>query len=818
MACRLPITLAAMASLLNRQAGRLLPLTLPPLLAGGLWLGTPPADLRPVRLEEEARALQHAREALIARALSDDNRPGSLPCPDLLTNDPGLRNYPDDGKADNLTRNRCPSDLGRLPWATLAQPPLRDRSGERLWLAIAPGLYDDDNAEPINSDTPTGLSHAGQNQLAALLIAPGAALPGQQRPSLRAADYLEETSGNDRILAISRSELMAAVETRIVNQVQQCLQRHANGDNYPWPAPLASHDRRGQSGSRFGRVPLTQPEPAPWLALSTAQQQLADTRPALPATPAKGEQQDWHDTRSEHIASLRNFAEAAFASSRPLALAADDARQAGQQLVGLVEQAGRNQRISRSEGSAITAAAQTGSPLWQRLPGLLADSGLDPWAAALASELRELPRFASAPAGDSRLCTLADRLALSYSEHPGLSAPLTAASTTVDELCTGTATSTQPALTAGENLLRALAGRRSEILAVDLEARRSQLLASTQISPATSQLTRALLEQLRSGPTELLSERERALQALAGGDLAATLASLQLLVQGLQALEQSPHNLSLSSLNYWLQQRQSTLSAFVAQDQASPRPLQQAIVPYARALTDSAAPLLQLAGVIEAHSQQLSLLARAQATSSTLPSPREDSLLAASNRQLELEQRAAEARSTAEQTPTRRNLDKAESALTAALAGSEQLIARSQELLTALAPAIGSTAAAAWPLTWRSRSCDFLRATADSPGWWARNRWSDGVFYQIGERRADAPGQLRLGPHRNLALVVVAAGGALAGQQRPGLQVSDYLEGGNADPGRNGQGLHPSAVFAPSPRSTVNNDQFATPLMPGRTP
>ena len=28
-----------MASLLNRQAGRLLPLTLPPLLAGGLWLG-----------------------------------------------------------------------------------------------------------------------------------------------------------------------------------------------------------------------------------------------------------------------------------------------------------------------------------------------------------------------------------------------------------------------------------------------------------------------------------------------------------------------------------------------------------------------------------------------------------------------------------------------------------------------------------------------------------------------------------------------------------------------------------------------------------
>ncbi|WP_371324591.1 hypothetical protein VX159_03415 [Dechloromonas sp. ZY10] len=807
-----------MASSLKRQAGRLLPLTLPPLLAGGLWLGNTSPEWRLTLVEQEARALQQAREALLARAQSDDNRPGSLPCPDLLTNDAGLRNYPDDGKSDNLTRNRCPTDIGRLPWATLAQPPLRDRSGERLWLVVAPGLYDDDNSEPINSDTPTGLSHAGQSQIAALLIGPGVALPGQQRPSQQASDYLEALSGNDRVLAISRGELMAAVETRIVNQVHRCLQRHAGTDNYPWPAPLASLDGRGQSGSRFGRVPQTQPEPAPWQTLATSRQQLADTRAALPPNPASGEQQAWHAARSELIASLRNFAEATFTSSRPLALAAYDARQASAQLAEVVDRASSNQRISRSEGSAITTTAQAASPLWQRLPGLLADSGLDPWAATLIGELREFPRFANDPPGTSRLCTLASHLALSYSEHPELTAPLAAASDSIGQLCTGTAASTQLAQAASDHLQQALSNRRSELLAADLEARRTQLLANPQATPAESQLTRELLEQLHSGPPGLLAERERALLALASGDLATAQASLQHLVHSLQALEQVEHNLSVSSLNYWLNYRQSTLAAFIAQDQATPRPLQQAIAPYAQALAASEPPLLQLANVIETYSQQLSRQARAPASPGSSPLPREDSLLASSIAQLELEQRAADARSTAEQSPTRRNQQKAEAALAAALASSEQLLVRSQALLTTLMPAIGSTAAQAWPLTWRSRACDFLRATSDSPGWWARNRWSDSMFYQLGERQAKAPGRLHLGPRKDLPLVVVAAGGALAGQSRPSQRIGDYLEGRNADPGRDGQGLYPSVVFERSPRSTVSNDLFAASPPSGSTP
>lgn len=48
--------------------------------------------------------LARAREALIARAAGDDNRPGSLPCPDLLTDTTSLANHPGDGKADLLTQ------------------------------------------------------------------------------------------------------------------------------------------------------------------------------------------------------------------------------------------------------------------------------------------------------------------------------------------------------------------------------------------------------------------------------------------------------------------------------------------------------------------------------------------------------------------------------------------------------------------------------------------------------------------------------------------------------------------------------------------
>ena len=98
-----------------------------------------------------ASALAQARQALISRAASDGNHPGSLPCPDAVTNIAGS-NVPNDGIADLLAGNACPQHIGRLPWRTLGLPDLRDADGERLWYMVAPA-YQDSPAKIINAGT-----------------------------------------------------------------------------------------------------------------------------------------------------------------------------------------------------------------------------------------------------------------------------------------------------------------------------------------------------------------------------------------------------------------------------------------------------------------------------------------------------------------------------------------------------------------------------------------------------------------------------------------------------------------------------------------
>ena len=126
------------------------------------------------RIQQEAKlaaTLARAKEALIARAVTDANRPGSLPCPDLITNDGGLSNFPGDGKADMFTLTQCPSYVGWLPWVTLDLPELSDDTGTRLWYALSPELRDDDSAQPINSDRALAQQLDGAADIAAVIIA-----------------------------------------------------------------------------------------------------------------------------------------------------------------------------------------------------------------------------------------------------------------------------------------------------------------------------------------------------------------------------------------------------------------------------------------------------------------------------------------------------------------------------------------------------------------------------------------------------------------------------------------------------------------------
>lgn len=185
-------------------------------------------------------ALAQARDVLIGRATADSNRPGSLPCPD----------GDDDGSADLLAGDECPSYIGRLPWKTLKSPALLDGEGNALWYVLARELRDDDSAAPINPTTALGLSLDGTANIAAVVFSAGAPLAGQSgRPSNDINDYLDGgnrsggpyTSGptsptfNDRAIAVSREQLFNIISRVILGLVGTGLEQYytANGNRYP---------------------------------------------------------------------------------------------------------------------------------------------------------------------------------------------------------------------------------------------------------------------------------------------------------------------------------------------------------------------------------------------------------------------------------------------------------------------------------------------------------------------------------------------------------------------------------------------------------
>lgn len=143
--------------------------------------------------ENTAAALAQAKDALIGdAAIYRDTNPdtggwtdkvwGYLPCPDT----------DNDGTADGPCGAKNVTVAGRLPWRTLGLPPLRDGAGECLWYVVSGRAKNNPATDVLNWDTTGQIevrSAAGQVLAApgshdtpwAVLIAPGAALGGQDR-------------------------------------------------------------------------------------------------------------------------------------------------------------------------------------------------------------------------------------------------------------------------------------------------------------------------------------------------------------------------------------------------------------------------------------------------------------------------------------------------------------------------------------------------------------------------------------------------------------------------------------------------------------
>ena len=222
--------------------------------------------------EKTVAALAQAKETLIGRAVFDDNRPGSLPCPD--TDNDGIVN----GVAGNCT----PSYTGRFPWKTLELPDIGDGNGERLWYVLSPSFKDNPSSEPMNSVSPNlwadPLTLGAETNIVAIIFAPGAPLSGQNgRPSNNIADYMEGENAdgdaiyvadpasetfNDSALAITRADLMAAVEKRIASEGRKLLMNfYANSSTiagsryFPDAASLGTNSP--VSGLRRGLLPVS---------------------------------------------------------------------------------------------------------------------------------------------------------------------------------------------------------------------------------------------------------------------------------------------------------------------------------------------------------------------------------------------------------------------------------------------------------------------------------------------------------------------------------------------------------------------------------
>lgn len=239
--------------------------------------------LKNARQETTSNALAQAKDALIGRAVSDSNMPGSLPCPDTSGN----------GSADLFIGSDCPNYIGRLPWRTLGLPDLRDGSGERLWYALSPNFRDQTLIpHTINSNTKGTLlvynadgvslqTQAGYSAVA-VIFSPGSALGSQTRSTATeqnsAANYLDlansrnnaSASGlfiagaqsetfNDQLLFITTKSLMPLVEQRVAAEVKQALANYYtdSGCNcYPWAdTVLDATDYNSNYGYNRGWLP-----------------------------------------------------------------------------------------------------------------------------------------------------------------------------------------------------------------------------------------------------------------------------------------------------------------------------------------------------------------------------------------------------------------------------------------------------------------------------------------------------------------------------------------------------------------------------------
>ncbi|MDA1372407.1 MAG: hypothetical protein O2971_16805 [Proteobacteria bacterium] len=199
---------------------------------------------------DTARVLNDAKDTLISYAILHSDYygaagagPGHLPCPD--TNGDGVENTPCAFNAlGRLPRSVVLPSTSVLPISTA-----NDATDQQLWYALS-NAFRRLPAGALNTTTAGTLTLDGQAGIAAVLIAPGEILGSQTRRNNTNSNYLEAGNAggqnfvsndaadpdnfNDRVLAISITEILSPVTARVAEAIKLELDNyHAVDGAYP---------------------------------------------------------------------------------------------------------------------------------------------------------------------------------------------------------------------------------------------------------------------------------------------------------------------------------------------------------------------------------------------------------------------------------------------------------------------------------------------------------------------------------------------------------------------------------------------------------
>ena len=456
----------------NSQSGVALIALLVLLILAGSYAFYRSANVGIGRNERDAAliaTLANAKEALIAYAVIDKNRPGRLLCPDLLR----------DGVSPLLSRDDCDAYSGWLPWKTLDIRDATDDHGTELRYVALRWFGGDRARPPLNSDTlsVSQLANAGvqkstldstslgtlyldipvgsgtdaidptidpKNDIVALIIAPRGELDARNTDgdNYFFSGKLSPDAENDIIMPVTRQELMAAVEKRVANEVKSCLEQHATSTlntehTYPWPAPLSNSTFRGTAGSLFGQVPATQPGAGPDSLLQKSTSALTAARTALAGASTASDQMTALVVVNQAATYALTLYDKLYGVAAALAQIAESTRSSFSDLDDNITSATANNRISRIERTNLRAEAIAVQPDLTALQNALTDSGIDPFPGEVLAQNLLLqqrindatssPTVANFTALRDQANVLVNLFSLSSTPNPDIGAALNAA-------------------------------------------------------------------------------------------------------------------------------------------------------------------------------------------------------------------------------------------------------------------------------------------------------------------------------------------------------------------------------------------------------